>query len=122
MPQNYGKDRRRSKGPAFHVEAHVRDDGVAEVLLSGELDLATSPDLREAIDDVFGRDGVISLIVDLHEVGFMDSTGLAALLYAHERVRDRDGELFLRRPSAPVAHVLAMTKTDDVFTVRDDQD
>ena len=51
----------------------------AVVTIAGELDLATVPKVREA----FGSEALThaeAVVVDLAEVGFMDSTGLSALL------------------------------------------
>ena len=52
----------------------------------GELDLHAARELRPALDDAAGADFPV-LIVDLSEVTFIDSTGLGAILQAHQRLR-----------------------------------
>lgn len=46
----------------------------------GELDLATVPILERAFDEVFGDPDARMIVVDLTELGFMDSTGLHLLM------------------------------------------
>ena len=68
--------------PGLKVETR---NGGRDVLLAvqGEVDMATAPDLDTALERVLARDGG-SLIVDLRDVSFLDSTGLA-LLVRHDR-------------------------------------
>ena len=54
--------------------------------VSGELDLATAPDLRERLAALVDA-GTTSIVVDLRDVTFMDSIGLAAIVQARSRLR-----------------------------------
>ena len=63
-------------------------DGRAVVVIRGELDLATAPDLEAALT---GRlDAGQDVVVDLRELAFMDSTGLRVLVASHVRVEGRE--------------------------------
>ena len=55
--------------------------------VSGELDLATAPDLRERLGAAVGS-GTTRIVVDLRDVTFMDSVGLAAILHARSRLSE----------------------------------
>jgi anti-sigma B factor antagonist len=57
----------------------------AVVRVAGEIDIATTPRLRAALDQAAGA-APLEVWVDLSDVGFMDSTGLNALLDLAERV------------------------------------
>jgi anti-sigma B factor antagonist len=71
-------------------------NGRAVVTVSGELDLATSPELEEA---VLGRlDAGQDVVVDLRELQFMDSSGLAVLVTAHTRAADGGPDFAIVRP------------------------
>jgi anti-anti-sigma factor len=61
----------------------------------------------------------LSLIVDLAEVTFMDSAGVATLLSLAELVRAADGEFHLRRPPATVGRLLEITGLTDALPVAD---
>ena len=62
-------------------------DGVATVLLEGELDIATAPVLDATLADV-ERNGTGTVVLDLAGVRFIDSTGLRSLLSARQRAAD----------------------------------
>ncbi len=63
------------------VSASVHRDGpVTTVLVAGEIDVASRPVLDDAISGALGGDGTESVVVDLSEVRFLDSSGIAALL------------------------------------------
>src|SRR6201989_3258583 len=73
--------------PAFEVEAH-EIDGVAVVVVRGEVDLVTAPQLEAAVDQAILDHGAPRpLLVDLAECTFMDSSGLAIILRAQDRLR-----------------------------------
>lgn len=62
--------------------------------VQGELDVYTSPSLREAIIDQTAQ-GHVHLVVDMLGVDFMDDTGLKTLVDGLKRVRAKDGSLVL---------------------------
>jgi anti-sigma B factor antagonist len=87
--------------------------------LSGELDLASTPILERELANVESA-GAKRILIDLAGVGFMDSTGLQALLRARERATSGDGvQLSLRRGPHQVQRVFELTKTIDAFTFVD---
>lgn len=87
--------------PSF--ERHVIDVGdVHLVSLSGELDVATADGLFEWVSDIAGS----TIVVDLSEVTFLDSSGLALLA----RLRNRFGdEVVITRPRPNVTRVFEIT-------------
>jgi anti-sigma B factor antagonist len=95
-------------------------DGRAVVVIRGELDLATAPDLEAAItsrlDD--GQD----VVVDLRELEFMDSTGLRVLVAAHGRVEGTEQRFLIVRPlpGASIERILAVAGVERVLDLIDD--
>ncbi|WP_433869490.1 STAS domain-containing protein [Saccharopolyspora sp. CA-218241] len=61
----------------------------ASVLVSGEIDMLSSPRLREAVDSALD-DGPRLLVIDLSEVSLFASAGLSVLVAAHERATGLD--------------------------------
>jgi anti-anti-sigma factor len=91
-----------------------RDDGVLTLGLKGELDLAAVPALEEAIAETLGgRDPLI--VLDLGELGFIDSTGLRLLLGMRGAVGERGGRFLLARAPDPVRKLLHLTGLVDWF-------
>ena len=53
--------------------------------VSGELDIATAPDLRDRLTAAIDR-GATGVVVDLRDVTFMDSVAMAAILHARTQL------------------------------------
>jgi anti-anti-sigma factor len=97
------------------VDSSVEGD-TSVLTLTGELDLASTPILERELEAVESG-GAQKILIDLSGVGFMDSTGLQALLRARERAITKEGvELSLRRGPHQVQRVFELTKTIDAFT------
>ena len=95
---------------------HVTADGArAVVVVHGEVDVATCPELDAAVAGLETPE----IVLDLSAVTFMASSGLASLLRADRRARELGGRLLLRAPSRAVMDVLQMTHLDDRFTFDD---
>jgi anti-anti-sigma factor len=87
------------------------DDGT-RLVLTGELDTHTAPDLVERLASV--PDGTV-LGVDLAGTTFMSSAGLSALLDARRRLVAGGGELRVESPSPAVARLLELSGAADLL-------
>ena len=86
-----------------------------QVLVSGEIDLATAGQITAALAELTGHD----VIVDLSQVAFIDSSGLSSLIVAHKKITAAGGTLVLRNPSPTSASLFAVTAIDTVIEVID---
>ena len=101
--------------PAFSVE--VRDqDGVPVVFVRGEVDVHTAPQLRETVRRLLD-DGASTLLVDMEQTEFIDSTGLGVLLGAAKELQQAGGRFTLARPSKAVSKILSVTGMSELFDV-----
>jgi anti-sigma B factor antagonist len=82
----------------------------------GEVDLYTSPDLRNAISKALAK-GTGPLRIMLDEVTYMDSSGVATLVEALRSADRADIEFILASPSKAVMKVLQLSRLDSVFTI-----
>ncbi|KUO20414.1 STAS domain-containing protein [Streptomyces dysideae] len=82
---------------AFNVTGGEHGDW-AVLQVSGELDLVTSPALRQRIHDAVAE-GRHSLVLDLSEVYFCDSSGVGVLIAARRLIRSCRGRLHLILPA-----------------------
>lgn len=94
--------------PRFHLE--VRPDRSRAVLcVSGELDMATAPQLEQARLEL--RDlGWDTIALDLGAVTFIDVTGLRALLSLHDAARNDGSELTIATSCPALERLLILTK------------
>lgn len=86
------------------------------VAVRGEIDLHTAPQLRERLVALV-EDGASRVVVDLTEVGFMDSSGLGVLVGLLKRVRESGGQLAVVCGEGTVLKVLSITGLDQVIPV-----
>lgn len=86
----------------IHVEAAV-DHGLKLTTVRGDLDLDSADLLARHLANVGDDEHVV---VDLSEIDFMDSSGLAVILRESMRRREAGGSLLIRRPSDPVRRLL----------------
>jgi anti-anti-sigma factor len=94
--------------PGFVVDVQEGDPRILRV--SGDIDILTSPALREAVEAA-GREGTDQLRLDLGAVAFMDSSGLAVLVQAenrgvHVRVARASSSVRIAIEAAGLGHLL----------------
>jgi anti-sigma B factor antagonist len=101
----------------FSVDLSTRECGGHVVVASrGELDIVDAAAVAAALSTVAAHDPQI--IVDLSELGFIDSCGVAALARGRQHPRHAGGDLLLAAPPQLVLRVLTMTRLADGFCVR----
>jgi anti-sigma B factor antagonist len=96
------------------------DDGITFLAVTGEVDIASSPRMIAALNEVV-TDGANPLVVDLSAVGFMDSTGLALLLNARRRMSRRRLGFAVVCPSGPLHRVFEVTDMIDTLGVYEER-
>ena len=92
------------------------ESGWGVLAVKGEVDLYTSPQLKDKVTEIIEQ-GQSRIVIDLTDVGFMDSSGLGVLVTALKRARERDGTLALVAPEGSVHKVLTITGLDRVFPI-----
>lgn len=88
------------------------------VEVTGDLDMSTTPQLRDRLLELV-QGGAQVVVVDLTEVGFLDSSGLGALVVAYKELRERDGWLGVVGVRPPVRKVFSVTSVDRVIGLFD---
>jgi len=102
-----------------HFNVEIRGDDRTTVLtLSGELDLASSSELEEALERVTGW-GTHVVVLDMTELEFMDSTGLQVLVKAQLRADEGGPRLEVITGSRQVRRLLRVTGADRCLTMMD---
>ena len=102
---------------AFDVNV-APQHGIPVVAVSGEVDVATAPTLRDRLQAQVAE-GHSTLVVDLIGVTFLDSTALGVLVGALKRCRDAVGDLRLVAREPRVLKVFEITGLNEVFTISD---
>jgi anti-sigma B factor antagonist len=102
---------------AVPIDAQIeRREGEVHVALRGEIDLVTAPALTALLDEVVD-DGPSRVVIDMAAVGFLDSSGLSALVHARNRLDAHGGHLAVRAPSPALRKLLALTHIDGIIEI-----
>jgi anti-sigma B factor antagonist len=96
-------------------------DGWAVLSVSGEIDMATAPGLRERLHGLLAEE-TQKLVVDLDDVGFLDSTALGVLVGALKRARSEGGDVRIVCTQPRVRKVFEITRLDSAFDLFDSVD
>ena len=95
--------------------------GIVVVNLSGRLTLGdASALLRQSLKDLLDG-GKKKIVLNLGEVGYIDSSGLGELVSSFTTVRNSGGELKLANLTQKVNDLLTVTKLYTVFEVHNDE-
>jgi len=101
------------------MNVDIRDEGDAAVVaLSGDVDLESSPHVREALLDCVERKSAV--VVDMSAVSYIDSSGVASLVEAFQTARKSDTRFVLARVSEAAMRVLELARLDRVFRIVDE--
>ena len=107
--------------PHMHIsERRVGD--VTILTLKGRLVLEEGDaPLREHIDALI-REGRVAIVLNAHDVTYMDSCGIGALVAKYVSLRQRGGSLKLVSPSRRFQHLLDVTHLVSVFDTYDSEE
>ena len=96
-------------------------DGKTIVAVGGEIDVYTAPKLRDKISELVAA-GAYDIVVDMHEVEFLDSTGLGVLVGGLKKVRAHDGSLRLVCNQDRLLKIFRITGLAKVFVIHETAD
>ena len=100
----------------FEAASESLDGGIHVVSVTGEIDLATGPEFQGALL-ALPEDEVASVIVDLTDCSFMDSTGLHLLTRAQERFDRSGGRVAVVSANRSVLRLFELTRLDQHFAI-----
>lgn len=106
-----------SGDPGAPFDVVIAERGPAVVLtVTGEVDLNTAPRLREALEEAVAAHPSL-LVVDLTDVDFLGSPGLAALIAAHDRAQPRTRLRVVASSTTPVLRPIRLTGLEELLNV-----
>jgi anti-sigma B factor antagonist len=110
----------------FEATAAQLDDGVRVVAVRGELDLSTTSDLEGPLEEAIAS-GDASVLIDLSECEFIDSTGIALIVRTWQRLDkaadgDGNGRVAICSANDQVKRVLEITGLESSIPIHDGKD
>jgi anti-anti-sigma factor len=90
---------------------------VAELALSGDLDMSATFRLEPALDRLLDGDDVGELVLDLSDVAFVDSSGLGLLLATYQRSQETERPMAIVNSRPEIQRVFRLAGVDDVLPI-----
>ena len=106
--------------PSFGINV-IRNSASTRIVPAGELDIATSPALEQAIAEATADPGA-ALVLDLRDLTFMDSTGLRTLAQTNARAEEEGFTLSIWRGPRQIERVLEISGLGALLPLEDPPD
>jgi len=99
---------------------HIDQTTILDV--SGDIDLASSPDLRKALLRELRELRIPRVVLNLKKVEYVDSSGVASLVEALKASRDTGSRLILFGLNSAVREVLQLSKLLRIFEIAETEE
>ncbi|MFH1553049.1 MAG: STAS domain-containing protein [Candidatus Omnitrophota bacterium] len=90
--------------------------GVTVFRMIGDINIETSPDVKKSLDQAIS-DKKERIVINLKDVNYVDSSGLATLVEILKNLRAYGGKLKLSNLSSKVKGLFEITKLDNLFDI-----
>ena len=97
-------------------------DGYCLIKYRGELTLDVVEDLKTEILNFLNEHNEKSIVFDLSEISFMDSSGIGFLVHLNNKNRTQNKKLFLFRPSDAVKKTLSLVNLINFFDIVEEEE
>ena len=97
---------------------HTLKGDTLTVWLEGELDHHTARQTKEMLTSLLEHGKVKRLVLDMKQLSFMDSSGIAFILRAQQRMQMMDGSLLVCHVPAQAKRVLDAAGISRLVTIR----
>ncbi len=94
----------------LHVSQHEGDPAL--LIVAGELDTHTAPDLDKRLELV---EAGTDLVLDLTATSFVSSAGLSCMLKAQRRLNASGGSMVVRSPPPAVMRLIELSGLQDLL-------
>jgi len=96
---------------------YFSDNGTFKVMIDEDrIDIQNAEELQENLLNLI-YNGHRSLLLDLHRVSFIDSSGLGALVFCLREVRKSEGTIRMSGLSEHVAAMFSITRLNKIFEI-----
>ncbi|NQT95608.1 MAG: STAS domain-containing protein [Candidatus Omnitrophica bacterium] len=101
--------------------AERKSNDVTVFDVDGDIDINSSPDVRKTFEKPIGEK-TAKLVINLSNVSYIDSSGLATLVELLKRARSYGGKIRLSNLAAKVKSLFEITKLEKLFDIYDTEE
>lgn len=84
---------------------------------SATLDAKDAPDFKEKVINLIGQQTTHNVVLDLHQLNFIDSSGLGSFLSVLRTLHTQGGELKLARMNKPIRTMFELVSMHKIFEI-----
>ena len=95
---------------------------VSIIRYSGELTLEVIESLKNEMQDHLSDESTSTLVMDLSQTVFLDSSGIGFLVHLNNRKKSHNKEFYLLQPSPQVRKTLSLVKLLDFFQILENEE
>ncbi|MBE5757306.1 MAG: STAS domain-containing protein [Clostridiales bacterium] len=93
----------------------VKNGDVLYVMLIGELDEYSASYIRNKLDNIFENDTFESVVFELSDLEFMDSTGIGVLIGRYKKLVKNNKKIYISNPSNTIEKIFNMSGIYDIM-------
>ena len=101
--------------------AQKQNNDITIFNIDGDIDINSSPEMREAFEDIANAK-TMKIVVNLSNVSYVDSSGLATLVEMLKKTRSYDAKLRLANLAPKVKSLFEITKLEQLFDIFDTEE
>ena len=98
------------------IDVHQNNEEVS-VMLAGEIDAFTAPNLREELLPLAEGENTTTMIINLKDVSYLDSTGLGVFVGLFKKLKENGGELRLIELSDRLKRLFEITGLGNIMNI-----
>ena len=87
----------------------------------GELDEMSVSDIRKKLSEILKKYNVRNIVFNLHDLSFMDSTGIGMIIGRYNQVKEKDGKIILCELNQNIERIIIMSGLLKICTLRDSE-
>jgi len=98
-----------------------KDNDIVIYSIKGDIDINSSPQVRESFEKLV-NEKAMKIVINLAEVSYIDSSGLATLVEMLKKTRGYGGKIRLSNLAAKVRSLFEITKLEKLFDIYDTEE
>lgn len=104
---------------SLNIDIEFNDDKNKWLVdLEGEIDIYTSPKLKESLIEAL-EDKNSNMLIDFLKVDYVDSTGLGALISILKKVKESENMVYVENVKPNIRKLFDITNLDKVFEIKE---
>lgn len=98
--------------------SYIEDNNYWLVKPIGEIDIYTSPELKEKLSEAL-NDKKADIVIDGKELDYLDSTGLGTLISILKIIKENEKKIYIRNLKPNIRKLFDITELDKVFVIEE---